>query len=66
MARLVRGQVLQAREYQYVEAARAIGEAFPDRTIDRTLRIREYVEGARTCKLYDFEAGQWLPYSAAG
>ena len=37
-----------------------------DRTIDRTLRIREYVEGARTCKLYDFEAGQWLPYSAAG
>jgi len=51
--------------YHLPEAARAIGEAFPDRTIDRTLRIREYIEGARTCKLYDFEAGQWLPYSAA-
>ena len=29
MARLVRGQVLQARENQYVEAARAIGAATP-------------------------------------
>jgi len=29
MARLVRGQVLQAREYQYVEAARAIGNSTP-------------------------------------
>ena len=29
MARLVRGQVLQAREFQYVEAARAIGSSTP-------------------------------------
>ena len=29
MARLVRGQVLQAREFQYVEAARAIGNSTP-------------------------------------
>ena len=29
MARLVRGQVLQAREFQYVEAARAIGGSTP-------------------------------------
>ena len=29
MARLVRGQVLQAREYQYVEAARAMGAPTP-------------------------------------
>ena len=29
MARLVRGQVLQAREYQYVEAARSIGVSTP-------------------------------------
>ena len=38
--------------------------AFPERTIDRKLRIREFVENTRTCKLYDFEAGRWLPYSA--
>ena len=29
MARLVRGQVLQAREFQYVEAARAMGSSTP-------------------------------------
>ena len=29
MARLVRGQVLQAREYQYIEAARSIGVSTP-------------------------------------
>ncbi len=29
MARLVRGQVLQAREYQYVEAARSLGVSTP-------------------------------------
>ena len=30
MARLVRGQVLQAREYQYVEAARSLGVSVPN------------------------------------
>jgi omega-6 fatty acid desaturase (delta-12 desaturase) len=51
--------------YHLSEAAESIREAFPDRTIDRKLRIREFVAGTRICKLYDFEAGHWLPYSAA-
>ena len=51
--------------YHLPKAAQAIKEAFPERTIDRKLRIREFVENTRTCKLYDFEAGRWLPYSAA-
>jgi omega-6 fatty acid desaturase (delta-12 desaturase) len=51
--------------YHLSEAAGAIRDAFPDRTIDRKLRIREFVEGTRTCKLYDFEEGTWLSYRAA-
>ncbi|MEY4081243.1 MAG: hypothetical protein RL430_1673, partial [Actinomycetota bacterium] len=26
---------------------------------------RRYFHAARTCKLYDFEAATWLPYSSA-
>jgi fatty acid desaturase len=51
--------------YHLPKAAQAIKEAFPERTIDRKLRIREFVKNTRTCKLYDVEAGRWHPYSAA-
>ena len=37
MARLVRGQVLQAREFQYVEAARAIGNSTPRILVNHVL-----------------------------
>jgi hypothetical protein len=30
-----------------------------------TLSLREYSRDAKACKLYDFAAGTWLPYSAA-
>ena len=51
--------------YRLNEAAREITAAFPDRTIDRKLRLRTYLMSTRTCKLYDFEEGTWLSYRAA-
>ena len=51
--------------YRLTAAARAIREAFPDRTIDRKLRLRTYLMTTHTCKLYDFEEGTWLSYRAA-
>jgi len=51
--------------YRLPMATDAIMEAFPDRAIDRKFRIKDYLAATRTCKLYDFEAGTWLPYSAA-
>jgi omega-6 fatty acid desaturase (delta-12 desaturase) len=47
------------------QAAKAISDAFPDTV--RTLRfsVRGYLHSTKSCKLYDFEAGQWLPYRAA-
>lgn len=51
--------------YHLEEAATAIEQAFPDVVTDRRFRIRDYVRATRTCKLYDFELGHWVPYSAA-
>ena len=30
-----------------------------------TVSAGDYARAAKTCKLYDFDAGRWLPYSAA-
>ena len=51
--------------HQLPAAADAIREAYP--TTVRTIRlsVRSYLRTTSTCKLYDFEAGRWLPYSAA-
>ncbi len=51
--------------YHLDEAAAAISEAFPGRVIERRLRPADYLAATRTCKLYDFDQGRWLPYSAA-
>jgi omega-6 fatty acid desaturase (delta-12 desaturase) len=51
--------------HQLPRAARAISEAFPGTVRWTTYRLREYVAGTRDCKLYDFDAGTWLPYRAA-
>lgn len=51
--------------YRLPEAARAIIAAFPDTVRERRLRARDYLRAVRTCKLYDFDAGTWLPYAAA-
>lgn len=51
--------------YHLDEAAAAIAEAFPGRVIERRLRLGDYLAATRTCKLYDFEQGRWLPYAAA-
>ena len=47
------------------EAARAITRAFPDTVKVGKFRVRDYLQTARSCKLYDFETGTWLPYAAA-
>ena len=46
-------------------AAKAIAAAFPETVRSSKLSLREYSRDAKACKLYDFEAGTWLPYSAA-
>ncbi len=51
--------------HQLPVAAAAIASEYPDTVRSNRLSMREYVRDAKSCKLYDFEAGRWLPYSAA-
>ncbi len=50
---------------QLPRAAAAISAAYPHTVHSSRLSIRQYVGTTRACKLYDFESGCWLPYSAA-
>jgi omega-6 fatty acid desaturase (delta-12 desaturase) len=52
--------------YKLPEAAAAISAALGDTVADRRLRLRDYLHTTRTCKLYDFDSGRWLPYAAVG
>jgi acyl-lipid omega-6 desaturase (Delta-12 desaturase) len=47
------------------EAAAQIAQAYPDTVRSGRLSVREYLRATKACKLYDFGAGTWLPYSAA-
>jgi omega-6 fatty acid desaturase (delta-12 desaturase) len=50
--------------HQLPVAAEAISQAYPDTVkVDRFSPV-DYVRATRTCKLYDFDAGRWLPYAA--
>ena len=51
--------------HQLPAAATAIAASYPETVRSSRLSMREYVRDAKACKLYDFEAGTWLPYSAA-
>ena len=51
--------------HQLPAAATAITAAHPDTVRSSRFSFREYLRATRACKLYDFDAGQWLPYSAA-
>lgn len=46
-------------------AAAQIAAAFPDTVRKGRLSLRSYLQATRACKLYDFEAGNWLPYASA-
>ncbi len=46
------------------QAASAISDAYPDAVKSSRLSVRDYMRATRTCKLYDFDAGHWLPYAA--
>jgi omega-6 fatty acid desaturase (delta-12 desaturase) len=48
--------------YRLPEAARAIAEAYPDDVDERPIRVRDYLASTKVCKLYDFDAGTWVPY----
>ena len=52
--------------HQLPAAAAAISDAYPGTIESQRFSVRKYLWATRTCKLYDFEAGRWLPYSAAG
>ncbi len=47
------------------QAARSIAEHFPDVVRTKRFQFRDYLRTTRVCKLYDFENGTWLPYTAA-
>ena len=51
--------------HQLPAAATAIEASFPDTVIDSRFRPGDYLRATHTCKLYDFDAGHWLPYSSA-
>jgi len=50
---------------QLPKAAAAIAAAYPETVRSSRLSLRGYLRTTRACKLYDFEAGRWLPYAAA-
>ena len=52
--------------HQLPRAADAIAAAYPDTVRRSTLSLRSYLRCTKICKLYDFDKGSWLPYSAAG
>jgi omega-6 fatty acid desaturase (delta-12 desaturase) len=51
--------------YNLELAARAIEEHFPETVHDEKMRFSDFRANTKICKLYDFETGTWLPYSAA-
>jgi omega-6 fatty acid desaturase (delta-12 desaturase) len=51
--------------HQLPAAAAALSEAYPDTVKSSRFSFREYLRATRDCKLYDFDAGCWLTYSAA-
>jgi omega-6 fatty acid desaturase (delta-12 desaturase) len=51
--------------YELPRAARAIRDAYPETVHERRFSLRRYLRTTRTCKLYDFERGVWLPLSSA-
>jgi omega-6 fatty acid desaturase (delta-12 desaturase) len=48
--------------YNLELAADAIKAAYPDTVHDEPLRFRDYIHNTRVCKLYDFDAHEWLTY----
>ncbi len=51
--------------HQLPAAAAAITRSYPSTVRSSRLSMRAYLRTTRACKLYDFEAGRWLPYAAA-
>jgi omega-6 fatty acid desaturase (delta-12 desaturase) len=51
--------------HQLPAAADAIAAAYPDTVRRDAWSFSRYRRAARECKLYDFDAGHWLPYTAA-
>ncbi len=51
--------------HQLPKAAEAIAAHYPHTVHSSQFSPLEYVRTTRICKLYDFEAGHWLPYVAA-
>jgi acyl-lipid omega-6 desaturase (Delta-12 desaturase) len=47
------------------QAAAAIKEHYPTTVRSDRLSMRAYLRTTKACKLYDFQKGTWLPYSAA-
>jgi omega-6 fatty acid desaturase (delta-12 desaturase) len=51
--------------YELPRACEEIREAFPDVVVTRRLRLRDFFANTRQCKLYDFDAAEWLTYAQA-
>jgi len=51
--------------YRLELAAEAIKAAYPDTVHDEPLRFRDYIRNTRQCKLYDYDAGEWMTYKEA-
>lgn len=49
--------------HQLPAASAAIEAAYPSTVRTSRLSLRDYLKITRACKLYDFEAGQWVRYS---
>ena len=51
--------------HQLPQAAAAISQQYPDTVKVARFSPGDYLRATRACKLYDFDAGHWVSYSAA-
>ena len=52
--------------YHLPEAAQAISAAFPDVVVEKPIRLGDYLDSVRRCKVHDFATGTWSPYPSPG
>ena len=52
--------------YGLPAAAAALQQHYGDAILNRRLRLRDYLDTTRRCKLYDFERGGWSGYDGSG
>ncbi len=51
--------------YHLPKAAEAIEAKYSGAVVDKKFKLRDYMQSAKQCKLYDFDEGKWYSYKEA-